>query len=199
MPRLKDTDWEKIYNNISIISFMQGLSIGGKIYSGYSVIPNNNNKEVVTEDSIVFVCDDKVYNTTSKYFVNGTTNPVLDNNISSRLTAVSKNTVSRASSENLETGEVRYFYRYPKDNGWYDYDSIVTSLNNNSDYSMQKSSTKTINYNNLYDYMEGFKDELTNKKLIATNYFTALGRERQGMYRVHNNGVFKTLYEGDNE
>ena len=40
MPELKENEWEKILNNISIISFLQGLNIGGKIYNGYSIITN---------------------------------------------------------------------------------------------------------------------------------------------------------------
>ena len=46
MPELKETDWDKILNNISIISFLQGLNIGGKVYNGYSVITNTKNEEV---------------------------------------------------------------------------------------------------------------------------------------------------------
>lgn len=52
MPKLKEDEWEKILNNISIISFLQGLNIGGKIYNGNSIINNNKNNEVVNEDSI---------------------------------------------------------------------------------------------------------------------------------------------------
>ena len=48
MPKLKDTDWDKIMDNISIISFLQGMSIGGKVYNGYSIINNTKNMDVVT-------------------------------------------------------------------------------------------------------------------------------------------------------
>ncbi len=61
MPKLKEDEWEKILNNISIISFLQGLNIGGKIYNGYSIITNNLNREVVNEDSIYMVTDDNYY------------------------------------------------------------------------------------------------------------------------------------------
>ena len=36
MPELKEDEWDKIVNNVSIISFLQGINIGGKIYNGYS-------------------------------------------------------------------------------------------------------------------------------------------------------------------
>ena len=52
MPELKEDEWSKIINNISIISFLQGLNIGGKVYNGYSIINNTKNNEYVSEDSI---------------------------------------------------------------------------------------------------------------------------------------------------
>lgn len=61
MPKLKEDEWDKILNNISIISFLQGLNIGGKVYNGYSIVTNTKNKEVVSEDSIYIVTDDNYY------------------------------------------------------------------------------------------------------------------------------------------
>ena len=61
MPELKENEWDKILNNISIISFMQGLSIGGKIYNGYSIVTNTKTKEVVNTDSIYITTDDGQY------------------------------------------------------------------------------------------------------------------------------------------
>lgn len=61
MPKLKDDEWDKIMDNISIISFLQGLNIGGKVYNGYSIINNNKNKEVVKEDSIYITTSDGEY------------------------------------------------------------------------------------------------------------------------------------------
>ena len=52
MPKLAEEDWDNILDNVSMITFLQGLSIGGKVYNGYSVINNNANEEVVTENSI---------------------------------------------------------------------------------------------------------------------------------------------------
>mgnify|MGYP006874774891 FL=1 len=52
MPKLKEEDWDKIMGNISVISFLQGINIGGKVYNGYSVITNTKNEDVVMLDSI---------------------------------------------------------------------------------------------------------------------------------------------------
>lgn len=58
MPKLKEIDWDKIMDNISIISFFQGANIGGKIYNGYSIITNTKNEDVVMEDSIYIKTSD---------------------------------------------------------------------------------------------------------------------------------------------
>ena len=58
MPELKEYEWEQIINNVSIISFMQGLSIGGKIYNGYAIVTNTKTEEVVNTDSIYITTND---------------------------------------------------------------------------------------------------------------------------------------------
>lgn len=61
MPELKEYEWEQIINNVSIISFMQGLSIGGKIYNGYAIVTNTKTEEVVNTDSIYITTADGYY------------------------------------------------------------------------------------------------------------------------------------------
>lgn len=58
MPVLSETEWDKILNNVSIISFMQGLPIKNKYYMGYCVITNNKNKEFVDPKNIYFIVGD---------------------------------------------------------------------------------------------------------------------------------------------
>ena len=64
MPKLKDSDWDKIMENISIISFFQGANIGGKVYNGYSIITNTKNEDVVMEDSIYIKKGDTIHRIT---------------------------------------------------------------------------------------------------------------------------------------
>ena len=52
MPELTEEDWAKAMNNISLISFIQGIDIGGKTYNGYTIINNSESKEVVREENI---------------------------------------------------------------------------------------------------------------------------------------------------
>lgn len=55
MPVMSDDDWYKILNNISLVSFMQGMSIGYRYYNNYAIITNNINKEVVTAENIYII------------------------------------------------------------------------------------------------------------------------------------------------
>ena len=78
MPSLTEEEWAQLLNNMSMISFLQGLSIGGKVYNGYSVVTNNKNKEVVTEDSIYIVGNDNNYHMITDKDIgnNGTVTPI---------------------------------------------------------------------------------------------------------------------------
>ena len=54
LPVMSEEEWYKITNNITVVSFMQGLPIGKfKYYSNYSVVANTKNKEFVSRDSII--------------------------------------------------------------------------------------------------------------------------------------------------
>ena len=55
LPVMSDVDWEKITNQVSVISFMQGLPIGYKYFNDYCVITNDNNEEVVKKENIYII------------------------------------------------------------------------------------------------------------------------------------------------
>ena len=98
MPKLKEDDWDKIVHNISIISFLQGLNIGSKVYNGYSIITNTKNKEVVTTDSIYIVYNNEYYRATDETLKDKT-------NLSGKLLI----DFERKSKEN-EDGSMMYYY-----------------------------------------------------------------------------------------
>lgn len=154
MPKLKEDEWDKLLNNISVISFLQGLNIGGKIYNGYSIINNNNNAEVVSENSIYIADKSNYYNVKSmKSDVGSGAYQGIFNNDLERKSVIDNTGV--------------YYYYFPKTQ-LADYSSVVSSSN--------------LIQDNIYEYLNG-KDNL------AKIYYTALGRERKGMYRVNNNLV----------
>lgn len=161
MPKLKEDEWDQILNNVSIISFMQGLSIGGKTYNGYSIIINNKNKETVNEDSIYIGHSqgDTYHRPNCK-------------NLHANVGMLNID-VERRSQINKNDGQVHYYF--PKKLiGCYG--CIVTQ-------------TTVDNTDNLNKYMA---EEVYNREeyfgpLLAQTYFTALGRERYGLYRTNTN------------
>lgn len=70
LPKLHDYEWERIFDNISVISFLQGLPIGGKIYSGHSIVNNTKNEDYVSEDSIKIVTNDNIYHNVKDTTIN---------------------------------------------------------------------------------------------------------------------------------
>ena len=59
MPIMSDDDWYSILNNVSMVTFMQGMSIGYRYYNNYAIITNNVNKEVVKTENIYIVTEDE--------------------------------------------------------------------------------------------------------------------------------------------
>lgn len=58
MPVINEEDWYKVTNNVSIISFMQGLPIGQKYYNNYTALTNTKNEEVINSQSVYVVARD---------------------------------------------------------------------------------------------------------------------------------------------
>lgn len=53
MPIIQEDEWDRICNNLTVISFMQGLTMQNyKYYSGYAVVANTKTKDFVSKDSI---------------------------------------------------------------------------------------------------------------------------------------------------
>lgn len=155
MPKLTDSDWDKIMDNISIISFLQGINMGGKLYNGYSIITNTKNEDIVMEDSI--------------YIMQGETfHRITETGLSSQngsMVGIYNVNLERRSAETTSGNTEYYFPVY----GMLSYDSIVTQNK------IAKSSDES-----LYDYV---KNKLSNE--LKKVYYTALGRERYGLYRRH--------------
>ena len=147
MPKLKDSDWDKIMDNISIISFFQGANIGGKVYNGYSIITNTKNEDVVMEDSIyIKTSDGSIHRITEDGLVGSGAVGIFNVNLEER-----------------SNGNGGYYIPVT---GTLSYESIVTQNNISSTFN-----------GNLDSYVENLDNEL--KKI----YYTALGRERYGLYR----------------
>ena len=158
MPTLTEEDWEKILNNVSVISFLQGLSIGGKVYNGYSIVTNTKTEEVVNTDSIYIIADGEYHRATE--------NGLKSKNIEKAFMNVD---FERKSVTNND--KTSYFYPHWETGC---YNSIVTQ-NDVNDLTDDKYK------GSIYKYMQDQGGSL------AQVYYTALGRERYTMYRTNNN------------
>lgn len=67
MPVISPTEWEKILTNVSIVSFMQGLQCGLKIYNNYQIVSSTNNELTVIPEEIYFVKEDEFNNESGTY------------------------------------------------------------------------------------------------------------------------------------
>ena len=182
MPQLTDTDWNKIVNNMCVTTFMQGMPIGMKYYNNYCVIPNDKNKEVVTEDSIYVLVDeddtmDERGDIQAHYA--GCTDLV---DKSDKVFAAYRN-IDFERQTVMTSGEPRYYYPHDDQksyncmvsgNGTYDLDEIIEGK-------IMKYSTEDDKY--IEDTSKSSK--ISNLRKI---YLTALAREKYDLYRT--NGYF---------
>lgn len=72
LPKLRDYEWDRIKDNISVITFLQGMNIGGKVYNGYAVVNNNKNEEFVSKDSIYILSGNEYHSVRDEGLTNGT-------------------------------------------------------------------------------------------------------------------------------
>lgn len=155
MPKLKDYEWDKVLNQISMISFLQGLNIGGKVYNGYSIVTNNKNEEFVSEDSIYILSNGIYHRIKDKDLIDGSVNL-------STAKGYFNMDFERKAGEST-TGITNYYY--PIENVTGCYNSVI----------------------NLSGLQEGdIHNVLESNNKLAKIYYTALGRERYGMYRIEN-------------
>lgn len=55
MPILSETEWDRVLTNVCMITFMQGVQAGTKIYNDYAIVTSTKNKEYVSGDSIYYI------------------------------------------------------------------------------------------------------------------------------------------------
>lgn len=169
MPKLKEDEWEELTQNISVITFLQGLNIGGKIYNGYTIVPNNHNEEYISEDSIYILNNGEYHKVTDSDLLENNNDAIGILNTDFEI----KGSTIEDSNKNSTT-----FYYAAKDE--------VACYNSIINVNSQKTAPT-----NVYEY---FKDvgSGTPKYHLAQVYYTALGRERWGMYRVTNRDEYIT-------
>ena len=168
MPVLKEEEWTKIINNISVISFLQGLPIGGKVYNGYAIVENSKSQEVVAEDSIYLAIES---GTGSGYY-----HKITDSGLTS-----------------MDTGNIKGYYNVDferktvankKEDGSYDYVGFFYPQEKYGCYYCIVNQEKdAIGEKSMYEYV---KELITTNPNLSKIYYTALGRERASSYKIMN-------------
>lgn len=162
MPELKDDEWDQIINNISLISFLQGMPIGGKVYNGYTLITNSESEEVVLEENIYMLGSDKNYHRIGDTDLESSGTVSLISGIyGSDSSSAGRLNLSFTRKYIMNSNATYYYYPLKEFNA--SYNSIV----------MQ---SKVTTYDDIYQYIGKQSDEY--KKA----FYTALGRERQGKF-----------------
>ena len=73
MPKFTAEDWDKIYHNICVISFVQGLPVGTAKYNNYIIVPSTENKQYVSNINLFYVGTDGSYHRLGCEHLEGTT------------------------------------------------------------------------------------------------------------------------------
>lgn len=160
MPKLSETDWEIVENNVCCISFLQGLSLGSRRYNGYSVVANTLTKEYVNENDIYILTNDGTYCRANDETLNDS------NIISSKPAGIYK--MDFELRKGLKE-DGTYVYYNPKKGYLGSYTSIMGS-----------SGITSVKETGMNQYM---KDK---SAILKKAYYTALGRERWCAFNVHN-------------
>lgn len=61
IPEIDFKDWDTIYNNFSVIAYMEGIKSGFKTYNSYAITPLASNNLYVNKNDIYFKGNDKYY------------------------------------------------------------------------------------------------------------------------------------------
>ena len=122
MPNLSETDWYKLLNNVSVMSFVQGMQIGGKMYNGYAVVTNNQNEEYIDKNLIYIKDGNKYHKITDKNLTGGSINL---NNCQGFLNI----DFERKNGGTNNSGQIVYYYPQTESGC---YDCIINQNTNNT-------------------------------------------------------------------
>ena len=169
MPELSEEDWAKVMNNIAMISFVQGIEIGGKTYNGYTIINNSESKEVVREENIYILGADRFYHRIGdKYLIENENNIAISSEYGIGAESAGRLNLDFNRQMAYKTDGSTMYY-YPLKDYYASYNSVV-----NQNYWDKK-------YDEIDDIYSYVAQSGNDNLKIA--FYTALGRERKGMYK----------------
>ena len=172
MPKISETDWELLENNVCIATFMQGLKVGDKTYNSYAVIPNNFTKEYVDENDIYILKNDNTYSRSND-------KTLLDTN------------AIKDDSLGFKPGllKINFEKRQDKDENYYN----PITFNGNPYLQSYTSFSGTSDIDSVYqsDMYRYIKDKANDR--LKKVYYTALGREKYGSFKYTMYGLDELL------
>lgn len=177
MPELKDEEWSRIVNNICIISFVQGIDIGGKVYNGYTIVNNSENKEAVTEEDIYILGKDGFYHKIGDKYLETPDNIQISTGLGLMQTSADGRLNLDFERKSLLSGTTTKYY-YPLNTYYGSYNSVV----NQNQYT---------DFDDIYKYVASGATNSSGTKALAQAFYTALARERYGAYK-DSNEILKT-------
>lgn len=181
MPVILDSEWEKILQNVSIVSFMQGFNCGLKYYNNYAIVSSTNNELTVIPNEIYYTKKDE-YNTGDI-----STAGAVYHRIDCTELEDTDNLIS------FRSKEVKYDKLYDKDSGRYKYDH-----KNFACYNCIVSSNYLKPINSAGDM--GYSDNILMSALSPNKqkaYYRAVAKARENIYKTNaltdSNG-YETLF-----
>ena len=179
MPELNETEWDKIINNVCVISFMQGLPLKNKLYRGYSIVTNTQSKDFVDPDEIYLITDKDSGDPNNNKYYKITWKGFSKNEWGNNIIGAYRNIdfENRKSYINYTDNDKTYYYY--SHFGTAGYDSIVTSRNSYEETTDPTTGKKTSEIENA---MKNINEN------VKKAYYTALYRERYVNFKSLNYG-----------
>ena len=165
MPVMDEESWYRITNNVSLVSFMQGIPIGHKVFNNYSVVTNTTNEEVVNAQSVYLM----VKNDDGNYEYHQPGCKVLLDKQKSPITAYTALSFKR---QTVKINEVQTQYFYPQQRGNYDKTYLTTACYN-----------CFVNASGDYDIDDIISGKVPNSDTVRSAFLTGLARERRDLYK----------------
>ena len=189
MPVISNDEWYKVLNNISMVTFMQGMTIGYRYYNNYAIITNNVNKEVVKPENIYIIAEDGTDNREyhqpgCKVLLEGLNNGTLTINGAYPIASFQRQSIRI--SENSE--DDLNFYLQARDGKTLTgcYNCIVNATADYDIYDILEGDSLIDYYNKIENGGTGeisFRNTNSAYQDLRRSYLTALARERYDLYK----------------
>ena len=194
LPIISEEEWDSILTNVSMVTFMQGLSCGLKYYNNYAIATSTNNEITVTPSEIYYVPVEvqAQYDSNDGYIYTDLTDDYSTNETAHRIDCDELDSVYSLNGEeksveyyvSFKSKDIKYDKIYDSTLGIYTYDHksyLDYSCIINGNYWGRDSTTATILYRGNFDLEDNLYILGNSNKLKA--YRIAVAKERNNLYK----------------